>query len=439
MKKFFGFAVILLKCINLSGQSLAIGDKVPDVTLRHLISWQSETARLKDFNTHCLILDFWATYCGTCIDGFAKIEEMQNRFSGKLQVLLVSVEPEKVVRKFFTNRRLSGRTDTSLPNCTSDSILSRLFLHESVPHYVWIDDEGKVYAITGFEEITEQNLDAFVNGVPSRMRQKKDVALPFDTNKPFLINGNGGNGDGFLAHSILSKFVENLTAMVSVINSESSGHFIRLTNMDIRKMYQVAYDKGDEDGGRGLFGFPNSRTFMEMEDSMPYCAVISGQREKENCYCYELRVPQAHSFWELKTLMQEDLNRYFHLRAHVEKRKVPCWILQADDSTIIKTRMDRPKQEIDRYSVDIQDTKITDLIFLLQYDFMPNLASPVIDETGIRGGIDLKLYADLSSPELLNKALTPFKMHFIKQDRLVDVLVLKNPQRKIGDQLGTIQ
>jgi thiol-disulfide isomerase/thioredoxin len=432
MKKVFLAAFLCGVYISLSAQSLSIGDTVPNVILNNLISYPAKTARLKDFNKHCLIIDFWEIHCAGCIDGIPFMEKMATRYPGKLQVLLAGPEPEKEVRAFFNERKLAGLNGLLLPACCEDSVLAGMFVHIYFPHYAWIDEHGRLYAMTGSDEVTEDNVDAFIKGAPSRMVQKRDHDIPYDLHRPLLVDGNGGRGDGFMAHSLLSKYISGLTRINGIIG-DNKGEAIVSNGNDIRGLYEFAYDPGNYDGGRGKFSIPKYLTVLEMADTMPYCLIDRGSSEPENEYCYELRVSEPMDFQVLKSMMKEDLNRYFHLRAHMEKRQASCWVLEADDTTIIASRGGTEKKDFNRYAVEMQNTRLSEFIILLQHYFMASNPYPIVDETGVRGGVDMKFNADLSSPESLNKALTRYKMHFTKKDRWVDMLILRDPLPKSND------
>jgi thiol-disulfide isomerase/thioredoxin len=426
MKKILLAALICSQYIYLSAQSLSIGDTVPDVQLNHIYSYPGGKAHLKDFNKSCLILEFWNRYCGTCIDAFPFMERMEKRYVGKLQVLMVNPEPEELVDTFFNARKAAGLWGSSAPTCCNDTVLSQMFLHEYFPHFVWLDPRGRVYAITGGSEVTEQNIDAFIKGAPSLMAQKTDYDTEYDDRKPFLINRNGGNAERFLDHSILSGYIPGILR-VSGIGGEKKGTSIVMMDQDIEKMYRFAFDRGDYDGGRGKFSIPRSLTALELTDTTPYCYAVNKLDNTENTFCYELRVSKPMEFQALKSLMKEDLNRYFHLRAHMEKRKIPCWVLESDDTTLVASKGGQEKKGIDRFAIDIQNVEFSELFILLQNYYMQHNPLPILDETGIRGNVDMRFNADLSSPESLGKALVPYKMHFTIKERCVDMLVLQDP------------
>jgi thiol-disulfide isomerase/thioredoxin len=163
-------------------KALTIGDSVPDITLNNMINYKTTSARLSDFRGKLLILDFWATWCGSCIVGLPKLDSLQKKFPGELQIILITnegsdskVENENKVRGFFRKWEAKTKGSFSLPSTmeTSDSLL-QLFSHIFIPHYVWIGPKGNVIAITTAEEITASNIKAAINGDTHRMTLKSD-------------------------------------------------------------------------------------------------------------------------------------------------------------------------------------------------------------------------------------------------------------------------
>jgi thiol-disulfide isomerase/thioredoxin len=383
---------------------------------------------LKDFNKECLILDFWDTYCGYCVATLPKLEKFKKRFAGKLQFLLVNWQTEEKVRDFFDKKRETQGVTTSLPSYNDDTILSRLFIHAYEPHFAWINPNGKVYAITGGAELDEINLDAFIKGIPSVMTQKNDAEVSYDYNKPLLIAGNGGNGSTFLSHSILTGFIDKLHTSLTVFCDEKYGYQIRYLNVDIRSLYQHVYDKGEDDGGLGTFGINNNQTILELPDSLVLGDKYTGPNVAQNRYCYELITSRVKDAFSLKEIAKADLNRSFKIRAHFEKKKIPCWVIQSDDTAFVSSKGGVEETKIEYFSVKMRNSKFSMLTKILRHFYMPAISCPIIDETGIKGRVDLEFKADMTSPESLNTALIPYKMHVRKEERWVDMLILRQAQ-----------
>ncbi len=154
-----------------SGQvsKLTVGDTIP-AHLWHLPlpHWNGPTTAatitLNDFNDRKLILlDFWASYCMTCLSGFPLLDSLQRVHKRELQVLLVNPEPVK-----DTPGRILGmytrRFDQApaLPIVFPDTEVHRYFQIEAIPRYVWIDRSGVIQAITAKAEVTAASIHAFL-------------------------------------------------------------------------------------------------------------------------------------------------------------------------------------------------------------------------------------------------------------------------------------
>ena len=102
-----------------------------------------------------------------------------------------------------------------------------------------------------------------------------------------------------------------------------------------------------------------------------------------------------------------------------------CWVLQSDDTMAVKSKGGKPLKKTDQYTFELQNTSLSLLFKLLRLSYMPLVRYPLIDETGILGPVDIHFTADMTSPESINQALTPFKMHFRLEQRWVDMLIIR--------------
>jgi len=148
---------------------LSIGDTVPDITITNVYNYPASTIHLSDLKDKLVILDFWATWCGSCIHGFPKMDSLQKKFSNKLQIILVNNNGgngnnEEKVKTFFSKIELKTKGAFVLPSTTRQSpLLLQLFPHTFIPHYVWIGPGEKVLAITSSTEVTAENIEAVIN------------------------------------------------------------------------------------------------------------------------------------------------------------------------------------------------------------------------------------------------------------------------------------
>lgn len=182
MKIIIGILAILLPLLS-GAQSppikpLKIGDAVPDIVFNHVINYKTSTAKLSDFKGKLVILDFWASWCTSCLHGFPRTDSLQGSFGDEVQILLVNPKVSgdslfKVNRAFRRLKALTGKS-SSLPVILYDETAYAYFPFHELPNYVWIGSDGIVKAITSADQLTTGNISAILKGKDPGMPIKKD-------------------------------------------------------------------------------------------------------------------------------------------------------------------------------------------------------------------------------------------------------------------------
>jgi len=111
-----------------------------------------------------IIIDFWASWCGSCIKRFPELENIEKSFPGKVKVLLVNSVGTGDSAESLISRFKSGSasfTSTNLSIIATDSVFLKAFPHRALPHYVWIADGG-VRAISTAELLTVENVKLLI-------------------------------------------------------------------------------------------------------------------------------------------------------------------------------------------------------------------------------------------------------------------------------------
>ena len=186
----FIFLPWLLALVLVLGKALAqdasppakpieVGQPVPDVTFSRVLHHPTGTARLSDFRGKLVLIDFWATWCGSCKLALPKLDALQQEFGDKVQVLLVNSQStgdtEAKVEKYFERWHRPDGSRYPLAAVVNDTELNALFPHQLIPHIVWIAPDGILHAITGADELTPENVQA---ALKKPRKQKRNHPKP---------------------------------------------------------------------------------------------------------------------------------------------------------------------------------------------------------------------------------------------------------------------
>lgn len=410
--------------------AVGIGQAVPNLSFPVYGQKKGIKKKLADFSAPLLLVDFWATWCGSCIAAFPKMEKLKKTFGRDFNMLLVTEEKDSIVNKFIRQRKASGRPIPDLPVVTADTVFKKLFPHESIPHYVWIDQKGIVKAITNAAELAETNIRDMIAQKKISLPVKDDAQREAfqDFSKPLFINGNGGDGHAVLWHSALSGFVNGMRNGSQFGTDGVTGN-VQETNVDIFTLYKTAYS---DDTAVSFARLPNSRiVFKNVKDSLPYFVSYEGMKKiSGQQYCYSLWTPVTDEL-QLRKIMQEDMYRYFHLKVYWEKRTMPSLVLTASDTSLIQPlpldSLSLNKRSATLYSYTSLNNPLKYFRLALSSGYLFNSPYPIIDETGYTGQAYFSIKADMSSWESIDRALLEYKMHLRLENREVNVLVVEVP------------
>ena len=159
---------------------LKVGDTLPHITLTNVFNYPVSKIQLSDLKGKLIILDFWATWCGSCIAMFPAIDSLQQQFRQQLQIIMVNSvsgtgDSKDKVMAFFKTWNAKHHTSFQTAYAIGDTLAKKLFPHTFLPHYVWIGKKGQVLAITSSEQLTKENILLLLNGgAPPAMAIKKD-------------------------------------------------------------------------------------------------------------------------------------------------------------------------------------------------------------------------------------------------------------------------
>ncbi|MEO6521558.1 MAG: TlpA disulfide reductase family protein [Mucilaginibacter sp.] len=425
MQKTLLTIVMAALCLNFSAHAqettpnitaLKIGDQVPDIIINNIINYKglngkcATTAKISDFKDKLLILDFWATWCGSCIKNFPEVDSLQRTFSTNVQFLLVNTKStgdkkEKIERLFNDASRFDGKV-INIPCIILDTLFDQLFIHQMIPHYAWIY-KGKVVAITSAEEVTNANIRSALQNDTLNLKVKQDV-LNFDPVKPLFVNGNGGS-ENIIYRSQISGEISGLAGINNIAKDKTGGITLyRKINTSKLHLYKLAYN---------ATAINNNRIFID-RDTMN---VVQKGIKDPYIFCYELISPPI-SMVRVRERLQFDLKEYFNLTAKLETKVLRCLIIRKDGGKIRDNKIvASSKNEVKNGLIPYKQILLPDLINQLNNA----LPVPVLAESDDPIPLNLNLPADLSNVSLLANALKKQGFTLITENRPVQVLILK--------------
>jgi thiol-disulfide isomerase/thioredoxin len=410
-----------------SYNALSIGDQVPDVTIKNIMNHTTGQVKLSDYKGQLLILDFWATWCSPCISMFPKSDSLNKIFKDKAVILPVTYQSKEEVLKLF-NKSVHLR-DIKMPMATGETQLQKLFPHKEIPHYVWIDEQGKVKAITGHTEVTAANISKMISSSTSGLKEKKDSeVLPYDRETPLLFNQVEIAAEDLRYESVMLGYKEGFSSRIDVLRyPDNTIARITGTNLGLKTLYAYAFSTDEQ-------VIKDNRVIVEVSDTSkliyPDHRTTSSEELprwlKVNAYCFELLVPNSISKTFLE-VMKADLARVFNAyTASLEKRDTKVLALVRTSSVDkIKTSGKPQKFNVDHFEFTITNGKLQLLVANLNYS-MQLLRIPVIDDTGYIGNVDLSLNANQSDIESIRKELRKYDLDLVYKTKSIDMLVIRD-------------
>lgn len=97
---------------------------------------------LAEFKGKYILLDFWSQGCGPCIRSLPELEEVAAAYADRLAVVSISSDPEKVWKKFLTEKGMKGNHWNELRH--DGEGLAAAYGVQAIPHYVLISPDGIV-------------------------------------------------------------------------------------------------------------------------------------------------------------------------------------------------------------------------------------------------------------------------------------------------------
>ncbi|MBV8438745.1 MAG: TlpA family protein disulfide reductase [Silvibacterium sp.] len=139
----------------------------PDFTVTTI---DGERISLDDLRGKVVLMDFWATWCGPCLEALPHIHQIAQEFQGQpLVILSVSLDSDEAKWKAFVAR--NNMTWLQYRDGGFRGPVSRLFNVNAIPHTFSIDAEG----ILQDEQIGDEAIEGKLKKLCARARALEEA------------------------------------------------------------------------------------------------------------------------------------------------------------------------------------------------------------------------------------------------------------------------
>lgn len=362
----------------------------------------------------------------------AELDSIALEHPDEVEVITVTKQDKEPVLEFLEKRKNRGDYVHQSPKLFGDTILSKLFPHRFIPHYVWLKN-GKVIALT--EEITREAVRLALLEGKTGLRKKVDQkAIAWDKNKKSLLQ-QLQDIDVLVMHawkhySLLTGYQEKLgpSGGYTIVHIDSL-NLIRFTgaHMPLARLYRAAYGKS--------ISYVNDAAYEIRSKDSHFAADaegLTGMRYVDWLLdygvCYEAVVDKET---DLFTKMASDLKEAFpQFRAYIEKTRDTCLVLEMVDEKPEKPWKVYNEAE-GRYTTDmdcisVENGTIRGFMTSLEATVFRNSKIPMVDGIGYPGKISMSICGRLGSLAAINEALSPYGLRITKKMAWYDKLIIED-------------
>jgi thiol-disulfide isomerase/thioredoxin len=375
---------------------LQVGDTVPDELWNHIFKTKYNPSgkpllKLKEFeNKKLIVLDFWATWCGSCIGSIKKYMTSMAYQDNDIAFMGVTYQNEIEVDKF------NNRFGLNFPTIMEDMVLKKYFPYKVIPHIVILKD-NKVLAIALPEILHQENIVALKNGKYERELIKSDI-LDYDPAKEISEQSNQGINNAILNRTTVLGPIAGLHGISSYKNSEQQQRVLLINKSLQLAMYEL------------LDVYWHNRIFlnMEKEDQFNYYGYRQDLHLNQWLAKYAVGVessaPIAVSKSEMKKNALITLLNAKGFDFQIKKVEVPCSVIYASGQK-------------DAKALRVANKSLSDLLHELNYQPIDQPKKAIYIADGTISSTD-SLCIDLGrvqEPDYLLQALTD-NGYLVKQE-----------------------
>lgn len=176
-KGFVGVALCHAVMLTICGiESPKNGEPPPALQLGEILRGPSkEKIAWNALKDKVVVVEFWNTACGPCIEAIPHWNQLVTRFSKEPVVFLsISDDNPDRVKKFLEKRPISGWIAIDGPLAPT----AEAFGVVGIPHTVLVDRSGKIAAVTHPDHLKAEHIQELLDGKPSSLPPRQTYTAP---------------------------------------------------------------------------------------------------------------------------------------------------------------------------------------------------------------------------------------------------------------------
>ncbi|MCY4779362.1 TlpA disulfide reductase family protein [Sphingobacterium sp. UT-1RO-CII-1] len=430
---------------------LEIGDTIPEEIWNmplQVVEYGGKTKeiRLADYRGKVIILDYWATWCGSCILSMPKMHKLVDAYPDDVALINVTHEGTELISKFVakTASPQIRELGDNFFSVVEDKVLNELLPHQGLPHIAIFNTEGVLEHITNPMALNQDVIGGMVNKQEyylPKYRDKLDTTLLSLTfsdikyERPAYYTSVLGYLDGFMLPS--GERIDSLSKV-------KHGFYI---NYPILRLLSIA--------SQSEFSvmMPNRRVMLLDNPSKLEFHHLRNSSYNWNIYdyTYEYVLPLSYNKEQVLKRMYNDLSELSGFYAEKVRLSMPCLIvkdgdhetkrsLQSKNNVVLVLNEiveDRSIPQKVGLSADgaknyFKNTSVNNIVY-----FLNNLKSGavpfLIDESSIDYSIDFDLPDDLTDIDALQKCFVNQGLQLELEEREIDMFVVSDGRINTSD------
>lgn len=399
MKTFVLYLLISLPLIGLAqGVTIKAGDDFPaipikDVLINNRLTKQFNLNEVKDRKFY--ILNFWGTWCSPCIPEMDTLAILQKSNADRIQVIAISDESVSRLQIYLKAKP----TPVWIASDTT-ALFYRLFNLSYVGQSAIIDANHKVVAVVKTHSINQKMLNTLYRG--GAITSDADVKQkPVNTADDIF-----GVDSTLTTNYTIKSFMIGQQAMGKryLSNGPYKQRRLSYVNTGIAVLYKSAYDIVSE-----------NQVIWEADKKK-----WDNYDDKSVSYCVDLLVAPNQKD-SLFTTLQQRLNATLPVKARIEYRKMPVYVLINKSFSLSLSASTESSYGFS--GKGYEGEAVTIASFAAEY-LTNELDLPVVDETNLTGKYDVKTNMEMRTRENVMKSVDALGLRLDKQERTMKVLIL---------------